>query len=123
MSDVDSQLLVCVVFREAVRLTAVALDGPPDTAPTTAKFWTNKAAMTFDDAESDPDIVLRLGEGDLGEQIKVRPAQKFGAVTNLYIFVERDDAAVVSLSSLKFFGAVAGGGADVSKIKKVTEEA
>ncbi len=123
MSDVDSQLLVCVVFREAVRLAAVAVDGPPETAPTTVKLYANRQTMTFDDVEStEPDAVLRLGAGDLGEPVKVRPPQRFSAVGSVFVFVERDDAAVVTLSALKFFGAVAAGGANVSNIKKIATE-
>ena len=121
-SDADSQLLIYVPFTEAVRLSKISLDAAPDFAPTTVKIWANKKAMAFDDVDSEPTAMLRLSPGDLGTLIRL-PVIKFNAVTSLYIFVERDDADHVELSSLKFQGVVAQGGADVSKIhQKPAEE-
>ena len=121
-SDADAQLIVFVPFREPVRLSGIAIDATPDFAPTTVKIFANKKALSFDDVDSEPTFLLRLSiPGDLATVIRL-PVTKFNAVTSLFIFVERDDADHVELSSLKFQGVQTQGGADVSQIKKVKEE-
>jgi hypothetical protein len=122
-SGTDAQLIVHVPFREPVRLSGIAIDATPDFAPTTVKIYANKKALSFGDIDSEqPTFLLRLTiPGDLATIIRL-PVTKFNAVTSLFIFVERDDADHVELSSLKFHGVQTQGGADVSQIKKVKEE-
>ena len=115
-SDVGASLIIFVPFRESVRLNAVIIDAPPSTAPTSVRLYVN-AKVGFDDIDgTEPAALILMGEGDLGQPIKVRPV-KFNSVNELYIFVERADAYKVSLSKLSFHGQAAQG-TDVSKIQK-----
>ena len=116
VSDADATLIIFVPFREPVRLSAIIIDAPPATSPTSVRLFVNKK-VGFDDIDStEPAALILIGEGDLGQPIKVRPA-KFNSVNELFIFVERVDAAHVSLSKLAFIG-VAVQGTDVAKIQK-----
>ena len=116
ISDADATLIIFVPFREPVRLSSIIIDAPPASAPTSVRLYVN-TKVGFDDIDStEPAALILIGEGDLGQAIKVRPV-KFNGVNELFIFVERVDADRVSISKLAFLG-VAVQGTDVAKIQK-----
>ena len=62
-SDCDSQLIIVVPFRAAVRLTALKLVAVPGEEPTVVKLWVNKKELSFADVEGcKPGAELAPGE-------------------------------------------------------------
>jgi len=128
-SDCDEQLLINIPFTQAVRLTGLALAGPPGrpgAAPRTLRLFVNAPSLGFAEAEADPsaqDVELDAeGAAHPGVLTTLRAA-RFKGVTSLAIFISAnaggDDTTCVSC--LKLSGS-AGETFDVAAIKKAGEE-
>ncbi|EKU21349.1 hypothetical protein NSK_002318 [Nannochloropsis salina CCMP1776] len=120
-SDTDEQLILHLVFSEAVKVHSLNLVAPEmEAAPATVKLYLNKTSFSFDDAENiEPTQVLELTEEDYkAEKVTLLKFVKFQRVSSLTIFVENNNGAdYTALSMLRLFGTPLQG-TDVSKIQK-----
>jgi hypothetical protein len=120
-SDVDAQLLLHVPFHNTLRLSGLALDAPPDEAPTVIKVWVNLPTLGFEEVDDvEPAQVLHLTAADVGEGARVLPLKlvRFNKVNSLHIFLEREGADKVALASLRLLGSAVEATKSMSELGK-----
>lgn len=120
-SDVDAQLLITVVFKQPVKLTGVALRAVAGEAPSVLKLFAERTAFSFDDVEATPaNAAVSLNAAACaGKTLALNtPGAKFPAsVSSVAVFLDCEGADATAVSSLTFFGAAAGAGADLTQLK------
>ena len=123
-SATDSQLLLYVPFKNTVRLSGLVLDaGGATDAPTRVKLFVNIPAMGFGDVDAEPAQELAVADADCaggGRELKLK-LTRFGRVSSLHIFLEREGADTVSLSSFRFLGSLVDATGDLAKLGKTEE--
>lgn len=108
-SDCDEQLLVCVSFKQPVKLHSVQLSGPGAAAPSELLLFVNRSSMGFDDAETEPPAqMLALTYKDVAEGGRAVPLAyvKFQNVSTITVFIPANQGGgdKTTLHKLCFFG-------------------
>uniref|UniRef100_A0A7E4VH30 Thioredoxin n=1 Tax=Panagrellus redivivus TaxID=6233 RepID=A0A7E4VH30_PANRE len=122
-SDCDEQLIMNIVFSQAVKVHSIQIDGPGEEAPKHVKLFVNvPVTFDFDRAQStEPVQALDLSESSLQALRFV----KFQNVQNLQIFVENnkggDDKTIIN--KLKIYGTPVNGVTNMNSFKRVSGKA
>ena len=107
-SDDDEQIIINIVFREAVCIHSINIVAPEtDEAPEDVKLYCNKPSLGFSDCEDGPcEQALTLTAEDLRpDRVMELKMAKFNFVNILSIFVATNNGAdVTSISSIKING-------------------
>lgn len=122
-SDCDSQLLLHIPFNQGLKLATITLDcGEAADAPTRMRLYANFPSLGFSDLEgTKPTQELVLSEADVrGRELKLALV-RFTRVNSLHVFLEREDAETVSLSSIRFGGTPVEATKDLKDLGKTEE--
>lgn len=107
-SDTDEQLLVHVIFQQAVKVHSICILGPDDgSGPKSVKLFINNPTLGFSEADDCPPAQdFELTESNLeGEPVTLRFV-KFQNVNALTIFVEdnQGDMDTTKVSKIQIMG-------------------
>eukprot|EP00747_Dinoflagellata_sp_TGD_P164024 gnl/TRDRNA2_/TRDRNA2_183395_c0_seq1.p1 gnl/TRDRNA2_/TRDRNA2_183395_c0~~gnl/TRDRNA2_/TRDRNA2_183395_c0_seq1.p1 ORF type:complete len:166 (-),score=55.58 gnl/TRDRNA2_/TRDRNA2_183395_c0_seq1:306-803(-) len=108
-ADVDHQLIICVEFRQPVKLSGVKItaNAEDETAPQTVKIFQGKKSIGFAEAEDEEATqVLTFQPEDVtkGEAVPVKFV-KFQNVNNLQLFFQENyGAGTTKIAKLEFMG-------------------
>ncbi|KAJ1634257.1 galactose-binding domain-like protein [Pavlovales sp. CCMP2436] len=70
-SDCDEELLITLMFRTPVRISAIRVEGPGDKGPSSIRLFVNKLGLDFDSAKSEaPTQELALSAAGVAEGAK-----------------------------------------------------
>ena len=107
-SDCDNQLLICIVFRQTVKLSSICVGARPNEfAPTSIKLYSNLLSPGFSDVENhEPAQTIELDPETLTPDRKISlKVVKFQYVNNLTIFIDSNAGGdSTELFSLSLFG-------------------
>eukprot|EP00033_Pygsuia_biforma_P001303 GCRY01001476.1.p1 GENE.GCRY01001476.1~~GCRY01001476.1.p1 ORF type:complete len:164 (+),score=21.34 GCRY01001476.1:83-574(+) len=114
-SDCDEQLILNITFTQPIKLKAIQMAAPEDTAPETIKLYCNQGALNFDNVlDLTPTETLTLNDvpthlGNLGQEpglFKLEKYVRFQNVRTLTIFIEDncDGGELTEISQLVLLG-------------------
>ena len=119
----EPEIILYIKFTGVVNITKILIDSKPeniDNTPNILKIFANSSNTDFSDAvENIPTELVKL-EGKFGSKIGLN-ISKFRKISELILYFTKEDAELIQLNSMQFYGTPGEELFNIDKMKKQKE--